>query len=133
VGTKDKSNTIHAFEVDLDAIFSNLLSNSLNAFKARSGVYDREIKINWTRSKDFLDVIFSDNGCGLAQEYKANPDQIFEYLETSKTDRRGNKIGTGMGLYIVKLVVNDYNNAKVQILPTESGFAMEVKLPVRKL
>jgi signal transduction histidine kinase len=131
-GTKDKSNTIQAFEVDLDAIFSNLLSNSLNAFKEKSGKYEREIEINWKRSKDFIEIIFSDNGHGLAQEYKENPDRIFEYLETSRTDRRGNKIGTGMGLYIVKLVVNDYNNARVQILPTKEGFSMEFKLPVRK-
>lgn len=132
IGPKNDNIIIQAFEVDLDAIFSNLLSNSLNAFKERKGKYDREIQISWKRNKDSVEILFSDNGCGLAKEYQNNPNRIFEYLETSRTDRRGNKIGTGMGLYIVNLVVSDYSNSSVQVLPVSEGFSMEVKLPIRK-
>lgn len=132
IGNKNVSNIIRAFEVDLDAIFNNLLSNSLSAFKEKKGVYQRKVTIEWSDLGDLIEIIFSDNGCGLASEYRNEPEKIFTYNESSKRDRKGNKIGTGMGLYIVSLVINDYNDAKIEILPVKTGFSIKVTLPKRK-
>jgi signal transduction histidine kinase len=131
-GSKDVSNIIRAFEVDLDAIFNNLLSNSLTAFKQKNGNYQREVSIHWKSSDEFVEIVFEDNGSGLADEYKGEPNKIFEYNESSKRDRKGNKIGTGMGLYIVSLVIEDYNKADIEILPSDDGFKLKVLLPKRK-
>lgn len=131
-GSKDESNIIRAFEVDLDAIFNNLLSNSLTAFKQKNGNYQREVSICWKSSNEFIEIVFEDNGSGLADEYKDDPNKIFEYNESSKRDRKGNKIGTGMGLYIVNLVIEDYNRAEIEVLPSDNGFKLRVLLPKRK-
>lgn len=131
-GNKDSQNTIRAFEVDLDAIFNNLLSNSLSAFKERKGNYQRKVEVEWKNTVDHITITFTDNGCGLAQEYKENPERIFAYNESSKRDRKGNKIGTGMGLYIVSLVIDDYNESKVDVLPSQDGFSVRVLMPKRK-
>ena len=131
-GTKDTNNVIRAFEVDLDAIFHNLLSNSLSAFKEKKENYSREVTIDWKMTGEHIEIVFSDNGCGLATEYKENPERIFEYNESSKRDRKGNKIGTGMGLYIVNLVIEDYSGAKMKLLPVKDGFSIGVSLPKRK-
>jgi len=37
-----------------------------------------------------------------------NPDKTLEVFETDKRDASGQKIGTGMGLWIVKNTVDDY-------------------------
>lgn len=131
-GSNDASNIIRAFEVDLDAIFNNLLSNSLTAFKQKNGNYQREVSIYWKSSDEFVEIVFEDNGSGIADEYKGEPRKIFEYNESSKRDRKGNKIGTGMGLYIVSLVIEDYNKADIEILPSDDGFKLKVLLPKRK-
>lgn len=131
-GSKNSQNIIRGFEVDLDAIFNNLLSNSLTAFKQKKGKYDRIVKIEWKVVNESIKIIFSDNGCGISQEYKTDPERIFDFNESSKTDRKGNKIGTGVGLYIAKLVIDDYNGAKMEILPKTEGFSLQVNLPKRK-
>jgi signal transduction histidine kinase len=131
-GNKNIANVVHAFEVDLDAIFNNLLSNSLTAFKEKKGDYQREVIIDWEINGDLIEITFSDNGIGLAQEYKNEPEIIFNYNESSKRDRKLKKIGTGMGLYIVSLVVNDYRDAKAQVIPMEDGFTIKITLPKRK-
>lgn len=131
-GTKDTTNVLRAFEVDLDAIFHNLLSNSLTAFKEKKENYSREVTIDWKKMGEHIEIIFSDNGCGLAPEYKLDTARIFEFNESSKRDRKGNKIGTGMGLYIVNLVVQDYNGASLKVLPNADGFSISVRLPKRK-
>jgi signal transduction histidine kinase len=123
---------MRAFEVDLDAIFNNLLSNSLTALKQCKGNYDREVIIDWKAKDDSIQITFTDNGCGLATEYQSEPQRIFEYNESSKRDRKGNKIGTGMGLYIVNLVIEDYNEASIKLIPVKQGFSVEITLPRRK-
>jgi len=131
-GNKNITNVVHAFEIDLDAIFNNLLSNSLSAFKEKKGNYQREVIIDWEINGDLIEITFSDNGCGLANEYKSEPEKIFNYNESSKRDRKLKKIGTGIGLYIVTLVVNDYREAKAQVIPMDDGFSIKVTLPKRK-
>lgn len=130
--TNTLGNDIRAFEVDLDAIFNNLLSNSLSAFKERKGAYKKTVTISWKRSPTHVEVEFSDNGGGLAKEFMDDPNRIFRFNETSKRDRKGNVIGTGMGLFIVQSVVEDYVDAEIEIIPVDIGFTMKVALPVRK-
>ncbi|KPM49515.1 sensor histidine kinase [Jiulongibacter sediminis] len=131
-GSKDSANVIKAFEVDLDAIFHNLLSNSLTALKERKGDYKKQVTIEWKVVDDYIEILFNDNGVGLAEEYQAEPNRIFEYNESSKRNNKGDKIGTGMGLYIVNLVIDDYNKAKLQLMPAEEGFTIKINLPKRK-
>lgn len=128
-GTKDDSNTIQSFEVDLDTIFNNILTNSFEAF---TGNQDKEVNISWRKSGDFVEVEFSDNGRGLSPEYKSNPQEIFNALESSKRDRKGNKIGTGLGLYILKSVIDEYNDATVDLIDSKNGLTLKLSFPKRK-
>ncbi len=132
IGDKNQLNTIRAFEVDLDSIFNNLLSNSLNAFKRMGSTSEKEIQIIWRNNGGVIEIDFIDNGIGLAEEYKSNPQEIFNPHETSKRDRVGNVTGTGLGLYIVKSIVDDYGGATVNVGATKSGFLMNLTLPTRK-
>ncbi|UTW67725.1 ATP-binding protein [bacterium SCSIO 12643] len=130
-GTNDDNYTIRAFEVDMDSIFNNLLSNSLNALK---GVKREKklIEISWKRVNDTIEILFSDNGKGLASQYKKNPEDIFKLLESSKTNKKGEKIGTGLGLYIVQSIVEQYNNASISIMNIEDGLTLKLEFQVRK-
>jgi signal transduction histidine kinase len=122
---------IRAFEVDMDSIFNNLLSNSLNALKG-SKQKSKVIAIEWKKNNDDIEIIFTDNGKGLDIKYKDKPEEIFNLFETSKTDRHGNKIGTGLGLYIVKTIIQEYNNSTISVKPKDVGVLFIIKFKARQ-
>lgn len=130
-GTKNDENAIRAFEIDMDSIFNNLLTNSLSALKGKR-LEKKVIKINWKKNNDNIEIIFSDNGRGLEKEYHKSPSDIFNLLESSRKDKKGNKIGTGLGLYIVKSIIDEYNDASISILKLSDGFSLKIIFPTRK-
>lgn len=125
-----ESISIRAFAIDFDTVFNNLLANSLDSFKRRKDNNARSILVEISESKETLSIIFSDTGAGLSKDFK-NPDDIFLPFETSKVDRKGNKIGTGMGMYLIKSIIDDYNG-NIEILEKENGFSVEILFPLRK-
>jgi Signal transduction histidine kinase len=122
--------SFRAFAIDMDTIFNNLLANSLDAFKLRKDNTPRVITINWSKEGELLSIIYEDTGVGLSKDFKT-PDDIFLPFVTSKRDRKGNEIGTGMGMYLVKMVVEEYNGS-VNLMPTNIGFKIKITLPLRK-
>lgn len=128
--SKDASTIIQAFEVDLDTIFNNLLINSTTALQGKKG--GKEIRIFWEKINEFVQIEFVDNGQGLAQEYKSNPSVIFNSYETSKRDNKGNIIGTGLGLYIVKSIIGEYRDSTIDMVDSGVGFKLRLTFPVRK-
>lgn len=130
-GNNDDENTIRAFEVDMDSVFNNLLSNSLNALKG-SKKEEKLIEISWKRVDDKVEIIFSDNGKGLDQQYVNKPEDIFKLLESSKKDKKGEVIGTGLGLYIVQSIIQEYNNSSISIMNIKDGLTLKIEFQVRK-
>lgn len=127
----DNESIIRAFEVNMDSIFNNLLSNSINAHYG----YNKEqkkIEISWQKKGGDVEITFSDNGKGLDKQYNDNPEEIFNLNESSKSDNKGNKIGTGLGLYIVKSIIEEYNNSSISIIKIENGLTFKITFKTRK-
>lgn len=120
-----------AFEMDMNTIFSNLISNSIDSFQNLKVMRDREILINMNLENENLIIDYSDNGTGLPKAFENNKENIFLPFTTSKKDRNGNDIGTGLGMYLVKNVIDDYNG-DVIILNSEIGFKLRIEFPIRK-
>lgn len=120
-----------AFEMDMNTVFSNLISNSIDSFQNLKVMRDRKILINMKLENETMAIEYSDNGTGLPKVFENNKENIFLPFTTSKKDRNGNDIGTGLGMYLVKNVIDDYNG-DIEISNTEIGFKIRIDFPIRK-
>lgn len=118
------------FAVDIDSIFNNLISNSTAAFKRRDALRKREIIIDLKQDKQNIIISYEDSGPGLPEGIK-DPNIIFEPLFTTKLDKEGKEVGTGLGMWIVKSTIEEYNG-KINILKSRPNFKVEIVLPLKK-
>lgn len=117
-----------AFEMDMTTIFSNLINNSIDSFEERNIIDERIIQISYGITEKGFEINYFDNGKGLDKTF-TNKEDIFLAFTTSKVDRNGNEIGTGLGMYLVKSVIDD-NNGSIQILEPENGFGIRLLFPL---
>lgn len=128
--TVDDSTYLRAFEIDFDSIFMNLFTNSIDAFllDKRAGVINREISISLDDLDQRVEFTYLDTGPGINKDIE-NPDKIFEAKFTTRRDpNTGEEIGTGLGMWILKNVIED-NDGKVSLLNRESGFGLKFFFP----
>jgi len=106
---------ITAFEIDLESILVNLISNSIWALK-RTPIGQRFISVKITEEDDYLELSFADSGFGLET---GTEELIFQPMYSTRLDRKGAVEGTGMGLSIVKNFVE--NHASGSIIAVANG------------
>ena len=117
-----------AFYIDWESILINFITNSVWALENTPGD-DRVIRVKLYRKDDYIHLLFTDSGCGIAKD---TVDKIFEPTYTTKRDRRGRKIGTGMGLFIVENLVRSYGGSIRAESPSDLGGAeFHVQVPFR--
>lgn len=118
-------------EIDLDGIFNNLIVNSVDAFKRIDSSSVREIKISFSvnfNDKIGICCIYEDTGPGLLDEI-LDANIIFQPFYTTKRDEKtGERIGTGLGMWILKSTVDGYNG-DVEILNVKPSFKIKILLP----
>lgn len=96
---------VRSFEIDWESIAINFITNSTWALDSIPRD-DRFIKVSFERvGGNRLKLGFMDSGCGLEA---GQEDTIFLPMHSRKVDLKGNSIGTGMGLSIVKSQVEDH-------------------------
>ncbi|MFB6318414.1 ATP-binding protein [Saccharicrinis sp. FJH54] len=120
-----------AFEMDFSTIFTNLINNSIDSFNRLTKIQQRSINITATLKEEYIDIIYNDNGMGLDKVFEDDKEEIFLPFTTSKRDRTGKEIGTGLGMYLVKAVISD-NNGTIDILEESQGFSVLITFPIRR-
>lgn len=116
---------LKSFEIDLDCIFNNLLINSLDVFiRNELSSEFRNIEISTEKLPDGFHIKYEDSGPGLSKDI-TNAQDIFQATYTTKRDKYGKEVGTGMGMWLVKKSLEQYN-ASCTILSDTSGFSLEI-------
>ena len=95
---------------------------------------EKQIKIQIQEIENGILLEYHDTGRGLSEGYKQNPEKILEALETDKRNLLGEKVGTGMGMWIIHNIVNDYNGEidLSQNKQEEIGFHIKIKMKMSK-
>ena len=116
------------YEIDLDSIFYNLFSNSIEAFLRMKEDRERKIDVACYESDANIICEYRDSGPGLSTDI-VNPDVIFQAFYTTKRSKvTGEEVGTGLGMWILKLIAED-NDAKVKLLTPDVGFGIQLIFP----
>ena len=103
-------------------IFQNLLSNAVK-YTPKGGRISLEI----LKEKKELKIIISDSGIGIT---KSQQDKIFTKLFRADNVRTTDTEGTGLGLYIVKSIL-DQTGGKILFKSEENkGTTFFVKIPL---
>jgi signal transduction histidine kinase len=122
----NKLELLKSFKIDLDSIFNNLLINSLEAFH-EGKTQKRQIFIDYELHGSGINFIYSDTGPGLSKSIKT-PSDIFLPLFTTKSKMKSDVEGIGLGMWIVKSTIDEYNG-RVEILNSKTGFKLKLSFP----
>lgn len=118
---------IRIFEAELDSIFNNLLINSFEAFLRKNAPSERVVTMALEVHDADVLFIYTDSGPGLSKDI-VDPFWIFEPHNTTKKDAHtGEDTGTGLGMWLVKSLVEE-NNGVVGFLDSSTGFGLFIKL-----
>lgn len=128
--TCDDTVIMRVFEIDFDSIFYNLISNSIEAFIRSKIDRERRIEVIIEITEKTIMCTYRDNGPGLSKDI-VNPYDIFQPLFTTKRNAStGEEIGTGLGMWLVKLIAED-NDARVILLSPVDGFGIQLLFPIK--
>lgn len=131
IHTKVAAVSMRAFEIDLDSIFYNLFSNSIEAFARSKEDRERQIEVSVRAANGNVICTYKDSGPGLSKDI-VNPSDIFKPLFTTKRNAStGEEVGTGLGMWIVKLIAED-NGARVALLKPPQGFGIQFTFPKKR-
>jgi signal transduction histidine kinase len=104
----------------LKQIILNILNNAKDALLENS-IKNPEIKINLKKHNNKIIISIEDNAGGIPIDII---DKIFEpYFSTKK-----NKNGTGLGLYMAKIIVEEQMNGNIDVKNTKNGAIFEITL-----
>jgi signal transduction histidine kinase len=103
----------------LQRVFQNLI---VNACEAMPALWDGFVQIRLTTKKDFAEVRVTDNGRGMPDEVRESAFDAFV------SHAKGN--GTGLGLTIVRKIVQDHGGSAVVEATSRTGTTMLVRLPM---
>lgn len=121
---KHFSNTkeILVYSSELMQVFINLINNSKDAFKTND-VENRIINITTIEKDENVVVKIEDTAGGIPSDKINN---IFDAYFTTKSDEEG----TGLGLYIVKTIIEEHYNGSIEVQNTQNGVLFKIVLPV---
>ena len=111
--------TIYGYEHIFSNILLVLINNSLDQFDEIKS--NNQITITLSKEKDKIKINYQDNAGGI----KIEPiEKIFDYFVSTKESTKN----SGMGLSIVKMLVEDRLKGRISVQNTKNGVAFELIL-----
>jgi signal transduction histidine kinase len=131
IGISPRVSAILGFPIDWESVFVNFVTNSVWALRNTKAA-KRKIRVVIGEVENQIEIRFADSGQGLEE---GTEDKIFLPTFSTKRNEKGEVIGTGMGLTIVKGFVEDYEGAAIYVeSPCDLGGAQfRIRIPIPKI
>ena len=123
--------SVHAYEMDLEAIVLNLLTNAYSFAQQSDGerVVRVEVKAQENNGTQGVEIVVADSGPGVPQGAR---ETIWQPLYTTKRDAKGNEIGTGLGLAIIDSILRETGGRRnVDADPHLQGARFTIWIPLK--
>jgi len=112
---------VNIYSTELNQVILNLIKNAQDAL-VESNIEDAEIKIK-TYSENLNAVIeISDNAGGI-------PENILEKIFDPYFSTKKSKDGTGLGLYMSKIIVNEHCDGVLSVSNGKLGAVFKIEIP----
>ena len=109
------------YENELSQVILNILNNSKDAL-IENNVSNKIVNIDAKESQNYLIINIQDNGKGVKEK---NLKKLFEPYFSTKSQ----KTGTGLGLYMSKIIIEKHFNGNIFCKNILDGFEVTIKLP----
>ena len=121
INSKESLNKIYLHKNDLTQVILNILNNAKDAL-VLNNISNPQITINFSQKESSFQIIeIEDNAGGINLNII---DKIFNpYFSTKEK-----KNGTGLGLYICKMIVEKYLNGEISVKNKKNGTSFIIKL-----
>jgi PAS domain S-box-containing protein len=119
----DEDITAYGYKNELSQAILNIVINAKDALSHKPAD-EREIKINSKYEDGFVLISIADNAGGIDNEVM---DKIFEPYFTTKHASSG----TGLGLYIVKMIIENSMNGAMCVKNQDGGANFIIKIPIQ--
>jgi len=120
---------ILGFRIDWESIVVNFITNAIWALED-TPAEARRIALTMAQKGDQISILFSDTGRGLEP---GTEERIFEPTVSTRRNQRGDVVGTGMGLAIIKSFVDAHDGSIVARNSASGGAEFHTLLPIPKL
>ena len=105
---------------EMNQVWTNLIDNAIDALEGR---VDSQLEIKTVKEHEFVIVSIIENGPGIPQDIQ---DKIFDPFFTTKPVGKG----TGLGLEIVRQIVNQQHNGKVDVISLPGRTEFKICFPI---
>ena len=112
--------TLSLYQNEMMQVILNIVKNCEDNFLEKN-IPNPEIKITTKKEDDKYIILICDNGGGIDKEIV---EKIFEPYFSTKDEKNG----TGLGLYMSKIIVEEHNKGQLNVLNTDVGACLEIVL-----
>lgn len=113
----------HCNEVEFLLLFQNFVQNGIKYNESEKPV----VTVTSFRAMDTLNIVFKDNGIGIAPEYHQQIFQFFKRLHNSDEYQ-----GTGLGLGLCRKIIDNYDGTVIINSKINEGTTFTLSFPIRE-
>lgn len=118
----DASISLYTYGRELLQVVMNIVTNAKDVLKKQEGI--KEVLIDVYQIGEEIEIVIFNNGTHIDEAIKK---KIFEPYFTTKS----NSGGTGLGLYMVKTIVDKHIQGNIAVENVEDGVEFRIVLPKR--
>ncbi len=111
---------LYLYQNEMMQVILNILKNSEDNFIEKQ-ISNPQINISTKKDKGCYIITILDNGGGIPEDILPN---IFDPYFSTKSEKNG----TGLGLYMSKIMVEEHNNAILSVKNIDNGICFEIIL-----
>ena len=112
--------TVFTYESEVKQVILNLLKNAEDALLSNN-IKNPKIRVKTLKKQQMMVIVVEDNAGGIPESLK---NKIFDpYFST-----KGKKNGTGLGLYMSKIIIEEHCQGKLYFKNSEFGTAFFIEL-----